>query len=148
MQVQVHPKHTSAVAVYKATSGADAALRAARKGTTVEFLLGPSPEAVGPTGLRKLVQEHKAQYPGNEVLLKHLNEWMAAFEEREAEKQREAEAPAADDGWTVVTRNGGRKRKQGLPMPDIHIALRSSAPALCYEPMVPVYGHVRHASAH
>lgn len=39
---------------------------------------------------------------------------MEAYEAEEERKRTAAEQNAADDGWTVVTRKAGRKRKQGV----------------------------------
>lgn len=50
------------------------------------------------------VQAHKAQRPGNKVLQLQLDEWVEAFEEEEARKERARTAAMAEDGWTVVVR--------------------------------------------
>jgi Ribosomal RNA-processing protein 7 (RRP7) C-terminal domain len=113
MQVVAHPKQTSAIVQFVDRSGRDAALAAGRECAVIEFPLDVD-DAAGPWGgLRKWVEEHKAQYPGNAVLQKQLDEWMANFEDEEERRRKEAEQAAADDGWTVVTKRAGRKRKHG-----------------------------------
>lgn len=89
-------------------------LAAAKKGAKVAYATNTQENHQHPTGLRKYVETHKAQYPGNDTLENQLNMWMVAFEEAEERKRLALEA-AGDDGWTVVTRKAGRKRKSGVP---------------------------------
>lgn len=112
IQVQLHPRRTSAVVVFALEKTVSNVLAAAKKGALVTFTTNMSDQQA--TGLRKLVHLHKAQYPGNQKLELELNSWMEAFETAEAQRKRATEAAAADDGWTVVTRKPGRKRKSGM----------------------------------
>jgi Ribosomal RNA-processing protein 7 (RRP7) C-terminal domain len=110
LQIQLHPRKTSAVVVFRGKEGTKSALSVASKGSVVQAqaLKAADEHAVG---LRAYVEEHKSLYPGNEQLSRELDAWMEAFEEEEERKRQAAEQ--ADDGWTVVTRKPGRKRKQG-----------------------------------
>ena len=112
LQVQVHPKRTSAIVVFTGKSALSAALKAARRGTVVDYAV-PDEPAGESTGLRARVEAHKAQYPGNAALQKSLDKWMESFEQEEERKRKAAEEAAAGDGWTVVTKRAGRKRKSG-----------------------------------
>ena len=67
-----------------------------------------------PMGLRAYVEAHKSLFPGNEKLREELDAWMEEYEAEEERKRIAAQQAAADDGWTVVTRKAGRKRKQGM----------------------------------
>lgn len=66
-------------------------------------------------GLRAYVDAHKSAFPGNQKLKEELDTWMEAYEAEEERKRIAAQQSTADDGWTVVTRKAGRKRKQGMP---------------------------------
>jgi ribosomal RNA-processing protein 7 len=113
LQVVVHPKRTSSIVLFHEACALTAALSAGRQGTVVE--LPEDKDDEGPSeGLRAMVEAHKARYPGNTVLQKQLDEWMEAFELEEERKRKEAEEAAAEDGWTVITKRAGRKRKQGV----------------------------------
>ena len=112
VQVRLHPKHTSAIVVFAEPAGTAAALAAGKKSAVIEFPIAD--EDAGPSeGLRGMVEAHKASYPGNGVLQKQLDDWMVEFEQEEERKRVEAENAAAEDGWTVVTKGAGRKRKSG-----------------------------------
>ena len=50
------------------------------------------------------VEQHKAKTPGNRVLQQQLDEWMAQWEAQELQRQSAAATDAADEGWTVVTK--------------------------------------------
>lgn len=50
------------------------------------------------------VEQHKAKTPGNRVLQQQLDEWMAQWEAQESQRQAAAATDAADEGWTVVTK--------------------------------------------
>lgn len=111
----MHPKRTSAIVVFESKSALSAALKAARRGTVVDYAVPDEPEGEA-TGLRARVEAHKAQYPGNATLQRSLDTWMADFEAEEERKRKAAEEAAAGDGWTVVTKRAGRKRKSGAPL--------------------------------
>lgn len=49
------------------------------------------------------VEEHKAQFPGNEVLQKQIDDWTEEHEAEEEAKKQSAQV-AVEDGWTLVTR--------------------------------------------
>lgn len=51
------------------------------------------------------VRAHKALRPGNKVLQKELDAWVAAYEDEDERKQKEKTAAMAEDGWTVVVRS-------------------------------------------
>ena len=63
-------------------------------------------------GLKGWVAQHKAQYNQNTnaTLQKQLDEWIDAYEEREARQKEEAMQALEEDGWTVVRRFKGRKK--------------------------------------
>lgn len=113
VQVQLHPRRTSAVIVFSEQNTVAKVLAAAKKGALVAFATSNQATDQHTTGLRKHVELHKARCPGNDKLEQELSSWMVAFEEAEERKRRALEAAAADDGWTVVTRKAGRKRKNG-----------------------------------
>ena len=50
------------------------------------------------------VEQHKAKTPGNRVLQQQLDEWMTQWEAQESQRQSAAATDAADEGWTVVTK--------------------------------------------
>ena len=50
------------------------------------------------------VEQHKAKTPGNRVLQQQLDEWMTQWEAQEPQRQSAAATDAADEGWTVVTK--------------------------------------------
>jgi hypothetical protein len=99
--------------VYQQQKAVEAALKAARKGILVEYapLAEDDPKAVG---LRARVEAHKAQYPGNSSLQRSLDTWMEEFEKAEEMRRKAAEEATAGDGWTVVVKRAGRKRKSGM----------------------------------
>ena len=115
VQVQQHPTKTSAIVLFSDPTGCKEALEAAKTNAIVELPEQLSDDhALATHGLRARVEQHKQLYPGNEVLQKQLDQWMADFEAQEERQKREAEAAAAaDEGWTVVTKRAGRKRKAG-----------------------------------
>ena len=115
LQVQVHPKQTSALVVFDSTKPCHAALATCKQHTVLDFPISEDDDDDDdePAGLRAMVHAHKSQFPGNQVLQKQLDAWMAAYEDAETKKRQEAESAAAEDGWTVVTKRAGRKRKHG-----------------------------------
>lgn len=121
VQVQLHPRRTSAVIVFSQQNTVSKVLAAAKKGALVAFATNNQATDQHPTGLRKYVEVQKARCPGNDKLEQELNSWMVAFEESEERKRRALEAAAADDGWTLVTRKAGRKRKNGEAMIYIYV---------------------------
>lgn len=50
------------------------------------------------------VEQHKAKTPGNRALQHQLDEWMEQWEASEKERHESVAAAAADEGWTVVTK--------------------------------------------
>ena len=127
MQVQLHPRQTSAVVLFSSAQGVKRALAVARKGQVISTDDDASEQSVG---LRAYVDEHKSKFPGNQKLKEELDAWMEASEAEEECKRIAAQQSAADDGWTVVTRKAGRKRKQGV-LPLI-ILLKDLCKIMCY----------------
>ena len=112
-QAQVHPKRTSGIVVYQDASGTKHALAAGKKGAVVDFPCDTTDDDGPSIGLRRKVETHKAMSPGNAKLQKQLDNWIAEFEDEEERKRKAADEAAADDGWTLVTKGAGRKRKHG-----------------------------------
>ncbi|DBA82685.1 hypothetical protein WJX77_001945 [Trebouxia sp. C0004] len=106
-QVALHQNKTSALVVFASTSSLKKALRTAaeNKALTVTFQ-----EPKRTFGLKGWVEQHKAKTPGNRVLQQQLDEWMAQWEAQESQRQSTAATDAADEGWTVVTKQRGRKK--------------------------------------
>jgi len=50
------------------------------------------------------VEQHKGKTPGNTVLQQQLDGWMVQWEAQELQRQSAAATDAADEGWTVVTK--------------------------------------------
>ncbi|DBA82687.1 TPA: hypothetical protein ACH3X1_006926 [Trebouxia sp. C0004] len=100
-QVALHQNKTSALVVFASTSSLKKALRTAaeNKALTVTFQ-----EPKRTFGLKGWVEQHKAKTPGNRVLQQQLDEWMAQWEAQESQRQSTAATDAADEGWTVVTK--------------------------------------------
>lgn len=106
-QVALHQNKTSALVVFASPSSLKKALRTAaeNKALTVTFK-----EPTETFGLKGWVEQHKAKTPGNRVLQQQLDEWMAQWEAQESARQSVAATDAADEGWTVVTKQRGRKK--------------------------------------
>ncbi|KAA6425211.1 hypothetical protein WJX79_005065 [Trebouxia sp. C0005] len=106
-QVALHQDKTSALVVFASPSSLKKALRTAAesKALTVAFK-----EPTETFGLKDWVEQHKAKTPGNRVLQQQLDEWMAQWEAQESQRQAAAATDAADEGWTVVTKQRGRKK--------------------------------------
>ena len=84
-----------------------AALTAASSSSIIEWSL---PESDEPTGLKAWVQRHKESAPAPQVLQKQLDDWVAAYEEEEAAREKQKKTNMAEDGWTVVVRQKGRAK--------------------------------------
>eukprot|EP00884_Botryococcus_braunii_P005946 jgi/Botrbrau1/15352/Bobra.0289s0007.1 len=106
-RVFTHPRQTTALVVFAEASGCQKALITAKEGHVMQLTL-PPPDR--PCGLRGWVEEHKAVFPGNEVLKEKLDAWTVAYEAEEARRKAET---SADEGWTVVERKPGRKKSKG-----------------------------------
>ena len=50
------------------------------------------------------VEAHKAKTPGNTALQQRLDTWMEQWEVKDKQHHEAVAAAAADEGWTVVTR--------------------------------------------
>lgn len=103
----MHSSRTSAMVIFESDKAMDKILKGVKKGKTFIWERKPRTQ---PFGLKAWVNAHKAQKPGNTVLEKQLDEWMEAYEEREAKEKAEALNAMQEDGWTVVQRYKGRKK--------------------------------------
>jgi hypothetical protein len=119
LQVQLHPRQTSAVVVFAHAQGVKLALKAAHMGQVTAAKDDASDHSIG---LRAYVDTHKSAFPGNQQLIQDLNAWMEAYEAEEERKRIAAQQSVEGDGWTVVTRKAGRKRKQGM-QPMMYVVL-------------------------
>ncbi|KAI0511654.1 hypothetical protein KFK09_012284 [Dendrobium nobile] len=61
-------------------------------------------------GMKKWLIQYKESRPGLKVLQKRIDEFVTAHEERQEQERKEREARAAEDGWTVVVHQKGRKK--------------------------------------
>jgi len=61
-------------------------------------------------GMKKWIGNYKAKRPGVEVLQRQIDQWMADYDEREQQTERDREDAEAEDGWTVVVAKTGRKK--------------------------------------
>lgn len=110
-QVAMHGSRTSALVVFQSPDAVRKLfnnLGKHRKKTQVLKRL----ERTEAYGLKGWVMRHKEQYNQNTnaVLQKQLDDWIDAFEEREAKQKEEAMQALEEDGWTVVRRFKGRKK--------------------------------------
>jgi len=106
--VVLHQSQLSAILVYEKEGSTGKVLKAAVQSSLLE---APLVVPTKPHGLKGWVVAHKARFPGNAVLQKELDDWMAGFEVREAAATAKAAATAStDDGWTVVARKPGRRK--------------------------------------
>lgn len=110
-QVALHGTRTSALVVFESASSLKKLF------STLEKKRGKARvikrvDRTEPFGLKGWVTRHKAQYNlnTNAVLQKQLDEWIDAFEDREARQKEEAMRALEEDGWTVVRRFKGRKK--------------------------------------
>ena len=71
------------------------------------------------------VEKHKAKTPGNDALQQQLNEWMEQWEAREKQRRETDAAAAADEGWTVVTKQ--RVSSALLPAFVIHFKIHPTS---------------------
>jgi hypothetical protein len=106
----LHGSRLSAVVLYVAKTGREAALKAAAKCKTLRLDVEPPP---GPQGLKAWVEAAKAEKPGNSALQRRLDQWMAEYEAEEESRRAAALAAMEEDGWTVVQRHKGRKKNTG-----------------------------------
>lgn len=107
--VAMHASRASALVVFETEKGSRKMIQTAEKGREKTFHRIPRHELFG---LKAWVQQHKEMYTinTNKVLQNHLDEWMDAFDKREAQEKEEALSKMEDDGWTVVRRHKGRKK--------------------------------------
>lgn len=103
----IHGSRVSAVVLYATKKARDRVIKTADKGSIVELTIPPCTRAFG---LKRWVEMHKAEKPGNDELRRRLDKWMEEYEEEEARRKAEAVAAMEDDGWTVVQRQKGRKK--------------------------------------
>mmetsp|Transcript_26586 Transcript_26586/g.36714 ORF Transcript_26586/g.36714 Transcript_26586/m.36714 type:complete len:261 (-) Transcript_26586:3-785(-) len=100
--------------IYEAPQGVKKALISAKKGIQAplrareeaasDSTCAPLPE----TGIKKWIAEHVAMRPGNDILRKQVDTWMAGWEKEQERQKAEAAAEIeAEEGWTVVK---GRKK--------------------------------------
>lgn len=108
--VVLHPSKLSGVVQFKEKDAVKSALLAASNSSVVEWTL---PESIEPTGLKSWVQHHKEAAPSPQALQKGLDDWVAAYEEGEAAKEKQKKANMSEDGWTVVVRQKGRAKTTG-----------------------------------
>lgn len=83
-----------------------AAVKAAKKGTTIVWGEGLADSKVPPLGIQRYVAHERMRYPERAVLLRTVNEFMTVFGEvSEARKREEAKkfAEPDDDGFVTVT---------------------------------------------
>lgn len=106
----MHGSRLSAVILYAAKSGREAALKAAAKGKTLRLDVAPPP---GTQGLKAWVEAAKAEKPGNDELQRRLDQWMDEYEAEEEKRKAAAMAAMEEEGWTVVQRHKGRKKNAG-----------------------------------
>jgi ribosomal RNA-processing protein 7 len=122
-QIAMHGSRTSALVKFESDKSVEKLFNACRqdhvksqsKRSSVKILRRvPRTDAFG---LKSWVNEHKSHFNKNTnaVLQKHLDEWMDAFEEREAREKEEALQALEEDGWTVVRRFKGRKKNSNEP---------------------------------
>ncbi|KAL3157690.1 hypothetical protein ABBQ32_012126 [Trebouxia sp. C0010 RCD-2024] len=106
-QVAVHANKTSALIVFKNTISVKKALKTAAEGKSLQFQFS---EPTAKFGLKGWVEKHKAKTPGNRALQQQLDEWMEEWEASEKQRHDTAAAAATDEGWTVVTKQRGRRK--------------------------------------
>ena len=121
----------SAIVVFDSASSVKKAVKTAAAGKAVTVLFQEPQEAFGlkgevlilsqhstnvwhPLHLQKTplnsnccagwVEQHKAKTPGNTILQQQLDEWMEQWEASEKQRRETDAAAAADEGWTVVTK--------------------------------------------
>ncbi|DBA72628.1 TPA: hypothetical protein ACH3X2_010376 [Trebouxia sp. C0005] len=133
-QVALHQDKTSALVVFASPSSLKKALRTAAESKALTVAFKEPTETFGLKGslgaffenhmcpcflfvlyqdllfTADWVEQHKAKTPGNRVLQQQLDEWMAQWEAQESQRQAAAATDAADEGWTVVTKQRGRKK--------------------------------------
>nr|GLL39108.1 uncharacterized protein DDB_G0286299 isoform X1 [Ipomoea trifida] len=61
-------------------------------------------------GMRKWVTEYYQSRPGLQILQEKIDEYIVAYEAERERERKEKEARIAEDGWTVVVHNKGRKK--------------------------------------
>ena len=76
---------------------------------------GEEDDDAEPRGLKSWVEAHKAERPGATRLQEQLDAWTETHEEEEARIKAEREAKMAEDGWTVVKSQKGRKKTKDTP---------------------------------
>ena len=103
----MHSSRTSALVIFESDKAMEKILKAIKRKKTFIWERKPRTQ---PFGLKAWVKAHKDQKPGNKVLEKQLDEWMEAYEEREAQEKAAALSSMQEDGWTVVQRHKGRKK--------------------------------------
>ncbi|CAK0784142.1 hypothetical protein CVIRNUC_007345 [Coccomyxa viridis] len=109
--VALHPSKTTAIVILGNAATRQKVLDAADSKQLVQLRLQEPEHAYG---LKGLVEDHKACFPGNAVLRKRLDDWTEAFEAEVERRRREAAGAQEEQGWTVVKRRGGgRKSSDG-----------------------------------
>lgn len=110
-QVAMHGSRTSAMVVFESADSLTRLFSGLEKKRKKARVI-PRIDRTAPYGLKGWVTQHKAQYNlnTNAVLQKHLDEWIDAFEDREARQKEEAMRTLEEDGWTVVRRFKGRRK--------------------------------------
>lgn len=104
--VVLHHSQLSAILMFEKEGSTGKVLKAAAQSSVLD---APLVEPTKPHGLKGWVVAHKAKFPGNAILQKELDEWMAEYEGKEAAARAAAKA-STDDGWTVVARKPGRRK--------------------------------------
>ncbi|XP_031116240.1 transcriptional regulator ATRX homolog isoform X2 [Ipomoea triloba] len=61
-------------------------------------------------GMRKWITEYYQSRPGLQILQEKIDEYIVAYEAERERERKEKEARIAEDGWTVVVHNKGRKK--------------------------------------
>ncbi|CAI9095711.1 OLC1v1031708C2 [Oldenlandia corymbosa var. corymbosa] len=61
-------------------------------------------------GMKKWIMDYQYKRPGLKVLQERIDDFITRYEAKEEQERREREARAAEDGWTVVTHQKGRKK--------------------------------------
>ncbi|EFJ17932.1 hypothetical protein SELMODRAFT_420728 [Selaginella moellendorffii] len=82
-------------------------------------------------GMEKWIAEYNARRPGIHVLQEQLDSFIADYEEREEQARKERQVAASGDGWTVVTRQKGKRRSadatSGIAVGAVHAAVAANA---------------------
>lgn len=135
-QVAIHPSQRSASVVFDSSAGLQNALRCAQDGNVIEYDLCKPSES---SGLKRLVQQYKAERPGKSHLQQQLDNWTANWEEEQQQKAKLKESAMAEEGWTLVTRGKGRAKSKtengitaasgGIALPSAQAAAKRKAPA-------------------